>query len=312
MAQDVVCLCNQFNIKRFLGAAFDAHPGYRLVNPDEIEDPSDIRHAIAFKPGPEAFAPFANLEIVCSPGAGVDALLHNPSLPDDVPVVRMINPEQAKMMAGFAAWHVIGHHRKLAAFPEFQEKHEWATHLSGAVPSTFPVAVLGYGAMGQAVGEALKNCGYPVTGWASRERKVDNVSVLAGKAGLAEVLSAARAVVCVLPLTDATRHILNARTFAMMRDDAILIQIGRGEHLNEAELVVALDAGRPERAALDVFETEPLPDDSPLWDHPRVFVTPHIASDANPPAIAASIVSSFEDQAVGRRQAGLVDRARGY
>ena len=227
-------------------------------------------------------------------------------------IVRMMNPEQAQMMAGFAAWFVVGHHRGLDAYADFQQDKEWRMGWHNEVPSTFPVAVLGYGAMGQAIGNALKSMGYTVTGWAWRTRTVDGVEVLSGEAGLEQVLASAKAVVGVLPLTEATKGIFNAKTFAMMRDDAILVQLGRGGHLVEDDLIAALDQGRPAIAALDVFQTEPLPTDSPLWHNPKVRITPHIASDSDGDAIARSVMAAISDHEAGRDPAGLVDRGRGY
>ena len=309
---ELLCLCQQYDLKGLFGAGFDGLADIHPVTPDEVSDPASIRHVLAFRPLDDAFDAFPNIELVCSVGAGVDGLLRHPGLRADMKIVRMVNPEQAEMMAGFASYYVVGHHRGMWAFPEAQRAKVWKSGFRNTVPSTFPVAVLGYGAMGQAIGRALRAMGYPVTGWASSKRVVDGVKVLSGPEGLRAAVENAQAVIGVLPLTEATHHIFNARTFAMMREDAILIQIGRGDHLNEEDLLQALDQGRPEVAALDVMATEPLPQDSPLWDHPKVMLTPHVASDSAPEDIARAVASSIRAHEAGEIPAGLVDRNRGY
>lgn len=308
----IVCLCAQYDLRQYFGSGFDAYPDFELVTPDQPEAPDQVRFAVAFKPGPDAFDPFPNLELICSVGAGVDGLLRHPKLPKQAHLVRMINPEQAQMMAGFAAWHVIGHHRRMEDYSAFQKKRTWGDAVRPTFPSDYPVAVIGFGKMGLAVARSLREMGYPVTGWASRSRTEDGFDVKSGKAGLEEVLSNAHAVVGVLPLTQSTEGFFNARTFALMRPGSLLVQIGRGGHLIEGDLLAALDAGRPGCAALDVFQTEPLPPESPLWDHPAIFVTPHIASDSTGAALARAVAGSIRSHVSGQVPEGAVDRNRGY
>ncbi|MEM8632539.1 MAG: glyoxylate/hydroxypyruvate reductase A [Pseudomonadota bacterium] len=308
----ILCLCQQYDLREMFGDGFKAHPDLELVLPDEVTDPTQIKYVLAFRPLPDAFDPLRDLRMVMSVGAGVDGLLLHPGLPSDVPLIRMVNPEQAEMMAGFAAWHVVGHHRGMLDFPAFQRDRLWKAGHCIDMPSSFPVTVLGFGNMGRAIGRALAAMGYPVRAWAGRARVEDGIEVLAGEDGLRQVLAEAKAVVGVLPLTDATRGFFNFRTFAMMRPDALLVQLGRGGHLIEDDLIAALDTGQLARAALDVFQTEPLPPESPLWTHPKVMVTPHIASDSSGSAVAAAVYASITSHESGRRPEGLVDRDRGY
>lgn len=309
---DVLCLCQQYDLRGVFGPGFERFSDIRLITPDEVTDPASIRYVLAFRPAADAFDRLPNVEMICSIGAGVDGLLRHPGLRPDMAVVRMINPQQAEMMAGFAAWYVVGHHREMARYGVLQAARSWQTPAQPQLPSQFPVAVLGYGKMGQAIGRALGAMGYPVTGWAARARTQDGVQVLSGEDGLARALSGAGAVIGVLPLTDQTSGFFNARRFAMMRRDAILIQLGRGGHLIEDDLIAALDAGRPALAALDVTQVEPLPKDSPLWSHPRVMLTPHIASDSDGAAIAQTVSASIRAHQAGQTPQGLVDRSRGY
>jgi glyoxylate/hydroxypyruvate reductase A len=309
---EVVALCAQYDLKGLYGPYFEAaHPELRLLAPEEVADPAAIRHAFAFVPAPDAFDAYPNLELVSSAGAGVDGLLRTPSLRDGLAVSRLVVPEQAEMIAGFAIWHIVGFHREMARYRALQADGLWR-EVNRAAPSEMPVGLLGFGHIAATLGRALRALGHPVLAYGSRARVEDGIEVLSGPEGLARVLGEARAVVNLLPLTDATKGILNAARFAQMRGDAILVQLGRGGHLVEADLLAALEAGQLAHAALDVFETEPLPRDHPFWAHPKVTVTPHVAGEASSPALVRYVAEGILAFERGEAPRGLVDRARGY
>ncbi len=309
---DLVCLSQQFDLKAMFTRAFARQaPWVRLLAPDEVRDPAGVGFAFAHDPAPDAFERFPNLRLICSWGAGVDGLLGHPGLPPGLPIKRMTDPGQAEMMAAFAVFYVTGWQRRMFDYPAQQARREWRD-LNWVTPAGFAVGVLGFGNMGRAVAAGIAGLGFPVTAWAGRAREEAGIRVLAGADGLARVLAESAAVINVLPLTPATAGILDAAAFAQMRDDAILIQIGRGAHVVEPDLIAALDAGRPALAALDVTSVEPLPAGSPLWSHPRVMLTPHVASEAHPEAVARSVAEGVRAVLEGRVPAGLVDRGRGY
>jgi glyoxylate/hydroxypyruvate reductase A len=309
---DLVCLCDLYDMKGQFGEAFAAdHPGISLLLPQEVKDPGAIRHAIAFCPGPKAFAPYPNLALVSSVGAGVDALLHHPGLGPQVKIARLIDAEQAQMMAGFALWFIIGWQRRMWAYGPLQAAGKWQP-INRTPPSAFPVGILGFGNMGRSLAVSLRSLGFPVTAYASSAGTKDGFTVLSGPTGLTEIAGNSRAVVNLLPLTPETEGLLSADFFAAMRDDAILVQLGRGGHLLEEDLIPALDKGRPALAALDVFASEPLPADHPFWQHEKIMMTPHVASDADPRSVAARIAEGIERFEAGENPAGLVDRNRGY
>lgn len=309
---DIVCLSEDLDLRAEFAPVFaELAPEARLLSPDAVDRPERVRFAFVHAPAPDAFEPYPALELVCTWGAGVDSVIGHPGLKPGIAVSRMTDRGQAAMMAGFAVWHVVGWHRGMEAYAAQQARHEWRE--GDWTPNAgFPVAVLGYGRMGQAIGRALAGLGYPVTGWAGRARIEEGVEVTAGRAAFETLLGRARAVVNVLPLTEATRGILDRRAFAAMREDALLIQLGRGAHLVEADLLAALAAGRPARAALDVFETEPLPPDHPFWAHPGIRITPHMASTAAPAAVARGVMRAIRAHESGARPEGHVDLARGY
>lgn len=308
----VVCLSEDYDLKAMFAQAFARHaPFLRLLNPDEADNPGAIRFALAHDPGAQAFDRFSGLELICSWGAGVERLVLHPGLPQRVPVKRMTDPAQAQMMAGFAAYYVTGWQRRMFDYPGQQARRNWH-EINTTLPQEFPVGILGYGKMGAAIAKGLAAMGFPVTAWASRPRSEPDAVVLSGKAGFETVVSGSAALINVLPLTPATQGLLSAPVFAAMRSDAILIQLARGAHLVEPDLIAALDSGRPALAALDVMDVEPLPKDSPLWAHPRIMITPHVASSASQSGVARSVAEGIEAHLRGAVPDGLVDRSLGY
>lgn len=309
---DLVCLCQNYDLKDMYQEAFaKAHPWINLLRPAEVKDPTVIRHAFAFVPGRQDFDAYPNLALVSSMGAGVDGLLQHPGLRDDIAVSRLIDPEQALMMSGFALYYIIGWHREMWRYGDFQSKGIWQP-INRSAPSDLPVGILGFGNMAQSLATNLRHLGYPVTAYASQSGNRDGVEILAGPDGLRRLVSSSRALVNLLPLTATTEGILSAEIFAEMPEEAILLQLGRGGHLVEEDLLEGLEQGRPAMAALDVFSTEPLPKDHPFWDHEKVMLTPHVASDAAPEVMADWVAEGIRTFESGDKPKGLVDRCRGY
>jgi len=262
---EVICLSDQHDLRSMFGEGFQiAHPWIKLLMPDEVEDAGSVRVAMVFRPGSDVLAPYPNLKLVTTPAAGIEDLVDHPGIDPDVVICRMIDPEQAKMMAGFAIWQVVGWQRQLMQYPALQRAGKWNV-LNYTAPSTFPVGILGYGNMGKTLAGTLVELGFPVAAYASTQRKDGAVEVFSGPAGLAEIARTSQAVINMLPMTPQTMGILSSEFFARMRDDAILIHLGRGGHLNEEELCSALEAGRPGYAAIDVTKIEPPSPDHPFW-----------------------------------------------
>ncbi|MGX7703970.1 2-hydroxyacid dehydrogenase [Methylobacterium sp. Gmos1] len=276
------------------------------------ENPERVRLALGWRPPADAFARYPNLAALCSIAAGVDNLLACPGRPPDLPVVRVVDPDQARAMSGFVLWHVIGHQRRFATYAENQRDRVWRRIYprdAGAVP----VGVLGYGRIGRRVAGDLAALGFPVRAWSRTPQSPDpGVTHHHGPDGLAEMLGDSEVLVNLLPLTPETRGILDARLLARLRPGGYLVQVGRGEHLVEADLLAALASGHLAGAALDVFATEPLPPAHPFWDHPVIRVTPHEACDASPRAVARTLLAAADAVREGRLPPDTVDPARGY
>ena len=309
---DVVCLCELYDLKSWFKPHFERdNPWINLVLPDEVAEPRKIEHAIAFSPGPEAFDPYPGLKLVSCAGAGVDALLGNPGLGSGTAVSRIVIPEQAQMIAAFALWFIVGWQRRMWEYFPLQKSGEWKP-INRTPPSAFPVGILGHGSIGSSLAKTLTQLGYPVHAYGSRPRTQDGVEVVSGRRDLFALAAKVRALVNVLPLTPDTEGLLSAPLFSRMREDAILVQLGRGAHLVDGDLIEALDNGRPGMAALDVFASEPLVPDHPFWTHDKVMITPHVAGDADFRAIARFVADGIRAFDSGRDPAGLVDRNRGY
>ena len=311
---DVVCLCAAIDLKSHFEAVFRTHtPWLRLLRPDEVDTPQRIRFALGWRPAAGSFTRFPCLQMVTSIGAGADGILACADLPDDLLVSRIKNTEQAAMMSGFALWNVIGLHREMAHYQVQQRRSQWRQR-SKAPPSRFTVGILGYGLMGQHLAKSLRHLGYPVHAAArtAASEVVDGISVHHGPQGVMRVASTSQALINMLPLTAATHGILNAALFDAMPSKAWLIQLGRGAHLVESELLEALDNNIIGGAALDVFAHEPLPEHDPLWHHPRVRITPHVASEADDRVVAQWLAEEIRRLDNGQPILGTIDRNTGY
>jgi glyoxylate/hydroxypyruvate reductase len=308
-----VLVSSRLDLRGYLGAA-SAQIGDRIEIVDHRRDgaDTDVRLAVAWHPPDNAFEPYPNLQAVCSIGAGVDNIIACPSLRPGIDVIRVIDPSQAQMMSGFVAWHVIGHQRRFATYRD-QQRHRIWQRLSQRPAQDVPVGILGYGEIGQQVAAALALLGFPVMAW-SRSAKPAPPSIRGyhGASGLAAMLGETEVLVNLLPLTHETQGILNGELFGRMRRGGYLIQVGRGEHLVEADLLAALDSGQLEGAALDVFADEPLQAAHPFWSHPRLVVTPHDASEVRVEAVAATLVATADAIRTGQRPPHAIDRKRGY
>ena len=279
---------------------------------DEGGDAHAIDIAIVANPAPGALVGLPGLKLIQSLWAGVDRLLADPTLPACVPLARMVDPALAAAMAETALWAVLGLQRGFFAYARQQAAREWRQLPQRRADET-QVAVLGLGAMGRAVAARLVAQGFRVGGWsASGRAALDGVGVCSGADALPPLLAAADIVIDLLPLTDATRGLFDASVFASMRRGAGFVNLARGAHVVEADLLAALEAGRIGHAVLDVFAVEPLPRGHPFWSHPRVTLLPHVAALTDARSAAAVVAANVSALRQGRALAHLVDRRRGY
>ncbi len=310
-----VYLSSTVDLKAQFGEAFESvSDTVHLRAPHEIADPSEIKFALSWKPADNAFAPYPNIEMVSSIAAGADSILKCPSLPTDVIVTRVCDPDQAYMMAGFAVWQVIWYHRNMRQYLINESNHIW--HWVDRLPiRNCTVGVLGFGTMGQAVAKALVPLGFPVVAacrTAQNKPEYPGITLLSGTNSIRNTAARANILINLLPLTAETQFVLDADLFAAMPRASVLIQIGRGEHLIEEDLIAALDNGQLSAATIDVFRGEPLPSDHPYWDDPRIMVTPHDASESGIFVVVQQVTTCVADLAQGRVPRFAIDRGCGY
>lgn len=276
----------------------------------DIGDPARVRFLAAWQPPDDIAARFPNLELLFSSGAGVDQF-DFAALPPELPVVRMVEPGIIRGMVEYVTHAVLDLHRDMPAYRRQQQRGAWKP-LQVKPASERRVGVLGLGSLGQAVLAQLLPFGFDCAGWSRSRRAVDGVQCHAGAQELDAFLQRTDILVCLLPLTDETRGLLNAGLFARLPAGAALVHVGRGPQLVASDLITALDAGRLGEAVLDVTDPEPLPPEHPLWHHPRIRITPHIASMTQPESAAEVVLENLRRFEAGEPMIGLVDRARGY
>jgi glyoxylate/hydroxypyruvate reductase A len=283
--------------------------GFR-VWPD-VGPVQDVRYAVVWRQPRGLLATLPNLKAVLVLGAGVDAVLDDPQLPEKVPVLRLVDAGLPQPMAEYALYAVLHFQRTMPAYLAQQQSATWR-RVPWSLAPDWPVGVMGLGVIGGVVARYLADAGYPVAAWVRKPRAVEGLEVFAGAAQLPAFLARSKVVVNVLPLTPQTRDILGARAFSAMPRGSFVVNIGRGEHVVEEDLLAALDAGQLAGAALDVFRQEPLPADHPFWRHPRILVTPHTAAPTIIEAAGAQVVDNVRRMERGEAPLGLVDRRRGY
>ncbi|MER8724636.1 glyoxylate/hydroxypyruvate reductase A [Mesorhizobium sp. M1027] len=285
-----------------------------VLEPNGAGDPS-ITYAVVWKQRPNLLSSLPNLRAIFSIGAGVDHIFADPTLPD-VPVVKVVADNLTQYMTEYVVWRVLDHHRQGMLYRAQQQKKIW--HEPQQRPAgDISVGIMGLGTLGRAAASVLLSLGFPVNGWSRSDRPMQGVSTYAGEAGLIPFLNATDILVVLLPLTPQTHGIINHGVLKELRKrnglgGAVLINAGRGRLQKDADILRALDDGTLKEASLDVFEVEPLPKTSPLWSHPKVFVTPHAAATSDPVHLAPIMLRQMDAFERGEALENVVDRDAGY
>lgn len=276
----------------------------------EAGDPADIDLALVWKPPPGVLKNFPNLKLIASLGMGVDHIFQDPELPD-VPVTRLVDESIKTQMAEYVALECLRIHRRADAYDAFQREGRWQP-LPARDIGRCPVGIMGLGEIGSAVARALSGLGFPVLAWSRGPKTLAGVESFAGAAGLEPFLGACRVLVCVLPLTPATENLIDAGLLAKLPQGAWFINIARGAHVVDEDLLAALTAGHLSGATLDVFRREPLPVDHPFWTHPKVRITPHVAGLTVAESAAPQVAENIRRALAGEALLNRVERERGY
>lgn len=276
----------------------------------ETGDPAAVRYLAAWLPPDDLMARFPNLEVLFSVGAGVDQF-DLAALPPGLPVVRMVEPGIIGGMVEYVTMSVLALHRDMPAYLAQQRAESWRP-IRVRPASARRVGVLGLGELGRAVLGALAPFGFALSGWSRSGGDLPGVACHAGAAALPGFLAGCDILVCLLPLTAQTRGILDRALLAQLPPGAALVNAGRGGHLVQQDLLAALESGHLCAAILDVADPEPLPPGHPFWSHPRIWLSPHVASMTQPETAVAAVLANLDRHGRGEPMLGLVDRARGY
>ena len=277
----------------------------------EVGDADDIEFVFCWNHPHGEFKKYKNLKCIASLGAGVDHIIRDPDLPADVPVTRVVEPSMAQSMSEYVVLAVLNYCRQFDLYRSDQSQKTWRPRIPLLV-ADMGVGIMGLGQLGKDAAIKLSHLGFTVTGWSQTPKDIAGVKCLTGADALDEFLSRARILICMLPLTPQTRGILNHAIFHKLPAGAYVINVARGQHLIEKDLLAALDSGQLDGACLDVFEVEPLPEDHPFWNHSKIIVTPHISSITYPRAVAPQIIENYHRMQSGKAFLNRVDIKRGY
>lgn len=277
----------------------------------EEYDTATIAYALCWQPTPGLLATLPALEAIFSMGAGIDHILADPELPAAPPIVRLMHDRTRDQVRDYVVHCVLHYYRQMDVAARQQAEKSWK-FLQIRDKSQLKVGILGLGEMGTAAAQGLTALGFTVLGWARSPKTIKGVTSFYGEDGLAKMLPQVSYLISLLPATEETVGVLNAKLFAALPRGAVVVNMGRGNHLVPQDLLAALAAGQIGAATLDVFTPEPMPQDSPFWTHPNVRVTPHIGSDGNGSIIADAVGLNIERMSRGLPPEPVGDRTRGY
>jgi glyoxylate/hydroxypyruvate reductase A len=311
MALLIVNLDRQIgNATQWRAVVAEKVPGQELRIWPDAGNLADIEYLAFIRPDFDALPALPNLKAMFSRSAGVEAFINHPKLPK-VPLGKLEPPGGDPMMTEYVVMHVLRFHREMPKYHEAQANREWLrTRI--VRPEERRVGFLGYGMMAKAPALVLKSLGFPVSAWVRSPRAAEEVPIFHGQDQLAPFLAQTDIAVCLLPLTRETEGILCARTFAMMPRGAMVINVGRGGHVVEADLIAALDAAQLSYAALDALKPEPLPPESPLWLHPKVTVMPHVARRPTVAQLVTELAANIRSIEAGGGLLQEIDQTMGY
>lgn len=298
------------DMKPFRDAILKLDPDVNVDIWPDTALPSRVQFAVAWKHPQHIWKNYPNLKVISSLGAGVDHILNDPSVPETIRLTRIVVPSLADQMCDYVLSAVLNIFRNNDLYRNQQNESLWKTHPAYS-KSELTVGIMGLGELGRATAERLRLNGFQVNGWARTEKKIEGVNAFtAGYLG--EFLNRSNILVNMLPLTHETDGILDLDLFKEMKKPAFLINVARGEHLVEEDLIYALDRDIISHAVLDVFNDEPLPDSHSFWGRKKITITPHIASVTDPDEVAVTLLENYKRTLSGLDLLNEVDRKKGY
>jgi len=278
---------------------------------EETKEALKAEFLLCWKPKPGQLEAFKGLKVIQSLGAGVDHIFDTNPVPKGAKVCRIVDTQLTKDMWEYVLAAVLYCIKDFHLYTQQQKDRTWKPAQYATIPST-QIAVLGLGEIGAFVAKRLAATGFKVRGWSNSKKEIEAVQTFAGPPEFSSCLADTRVLVNLLPLTEATRNILNRKNLCCLPKGAFLINPGRGGHLVENDLLLLLEEGQLSGAFLDVFHTEPLPAGHPFWSHPRIFITPHVASLTNKNSALDQVVQNYQNMKKGLPLLNEVSVAKGY
>lgn len=286
-------------------------PQLKVQEWQTITNPESVEHGIAWQPSPAYFSRFPKLKTIFNLGAGVDAILSNPAVPEHVQIVRIEDGGMAAQMNQYFSYFLLHYYRDMDIYQQQQKLSQWQAQPFKAAKD-FRVGILGLGQLGSQLSQHLQVFGFDVAGWSRSKKQIDGITTYAGPEQLNQFLQRTDALCCLLPLTPATQGILNYQTLSQLAPGAVVINAARGGHLVDQDLLQLLHQGHLRGAVVDAFEEEPLNPKHNFWQHPKILLTPHCAAQSEPAICVEQIGRKLEAIASNQPFTGLVDRHQGY
>ncbi len=283
------------------------HPAMQIIAYPEDHNQEDVEYAITWKHPRGIFKNYPNLKVIASMGAGVDHITSDPEIPENVTITRIIDDQLTLDMKAFVLALVMNHLRDLS----FHHNHKSWEPTNYLKIEDQHIGVMGVGVLGSAVVKTLTSVGFKVSGWATQPKPESDVTIY-GQEHLDEFLGQTTILVCLLPLTQQTENILNKELFQKLPKGAYIINVARGQHLVEHDLLEMVDIGHLSGASLDVFRKEPLPEEHPFWQNPKIKITPHIASVTDPKKVVPQLVENYIRMTEEKHMKNIVKREKGY
>ncbi len=307
----IVIIRQDNKIERWKEALKKADPSLQVYSYLEDHPKDEIEVALVWKQPKGSLKPYANLKYIASSGAGVDFLFEDPDLPEHLPITRVVDTMLAKDMSEHVVALIFNYLKNLNAYKIDQTKYVWHPKAYHRI-SDFKVGIMGLGALGQVLAKDLVRFGFQTQGWSNSTKDIKHVNTFAGQEALNDFLSSSHILVCLLPLTTTTKGILNKALFEKLPTGAHVINVARGGHLVDADLLEMIDNGHLSGANLDVFHQEPLPEEHPFWKHEKIHITPHCASVSDTASVVPQILENYGRMKKGLELLNLVSEKKGY
>ena len=307
----IVIIRNDHKAQAWKEALLKADPSLEIVTHNEPHDPDSISMAMVWKPPHGVLAQYPQLQCIASFGAGVDFLFEDEDLPSGIPITRVVDPVLASDMSEFVQGVILAHLKNLLVFKEEQRAGKWVPREYKRIAET-AVGIMGLGELGSKLAEDLIRVGFKVNGWSRSEKNLKGVYCFAGQQALDAFLAETEILVCLLPLTPETKGIIDRKLLLRLPRGGYMINVARGGHLQENDLIAVLDEGHLSGAFLDVFQEEPLPAGHPFWKHPKIDMSPHIASVSDTNSVVPQLLENYRRMQNGQPLLNLVSTTRGY